>query len=154
MKVRGLDEFIGEHPPVAPVFWAFRIMVGTGMAMIAIGLLRAWMVWRRGVLPRWFLFTLVGMAFSGWVATVTGWYVTEIGRQPWLVQGVKTVDAVADHPPANVAFTLTLFLTTYVVLLIAFIGTLIYMANRAVLAASNPANEKGSPLIEESADVG
>ena len=113
--VRGLNEFEGEHPPVAPVFWAFRIMVGTGMAMIVVGVIGAWYLWRRPEPPRWLMKVLVVMGLSGWVATVAGWYVTEIGRQPWLVQGVlKTKDAVADHPPANVGISLVLYLTTYV----------------------------------------
>jgi cytochrome d ubiquinol oxidase subunit I len=50
-EVPGLNDFRGEHPPVAPVFFAFRVMVGTGMLMIAAGLLSAWLLWRRGTLP-------------------------------------------------------------------------------------------------------
>lgn len=87
--VPGLDDFVAAdgtplHPPVAPVFWAFRIMVGVGLLMLAVSWAGAWLWWRRGIahLPRPYLGVLVGMSFSGWVATLAGWYVTEIGRQP------------------------------------------------------------------------
>ena len=57
----------------------------------------------------------VGMTFSGWIATLAGWYVTEIGRQPWLVTGVlKTVDAVTTTPCSNVGTSLAIYLTLYV----------------------------------------
>jgi cytochrome d ubiquinol oxidase subunit I len=72
------------------------------------------------------------MTFSGWVATISGWYVTEIGRQPWLVYGVlKTEEALGPISGGMVATTLTAYLVTYVVLLVAYISTLIYMAKSA-----------------------
>ncbi len=85
-EIKGLNEFEGRHPPVAPVFWAFRIMVGMGMLMLAVSWL-GWFLYRRAGwrperLPRPLLWVLAGMTFAGWVATVAGWYVTEIGRQP------------------------------------------------------------------------
>ncbi|NSX54471.1 cytochrome ubiquinol oxidase subunit I [Parasulfitobacter algicola] len=145
--VPGLNNFVAEdgtvlHPPVAPVFYSFRIMVGTGMAMLllswaGIGLM---MYKRRGVegLPKPLLYILVPMAFSGWVATLAGWYTTEIGRQPWLVQGVLTTkQAVADVPAPFVASTLIAFLVIYVVLLTAYIGVLFYLARKAA---------KGEPI--------
>jgi cytochrome d ubiquinol oxidase subunit I len=73
------------------------------------------------------------MAFSGWVATLAGWYVTEIGRQPYLVSGVlKTADAVTQLPPSNVAMSFTLYAVIYTGLLIAYISTLMLMCRRAV----------------------
>ncbi len=127
--VPGLNEFEGRHPPVAPVFYAFRIMVGTGMLMIGVGLLAAFLLWRRGVLPRWLLRGLVAMTFAGWIATLAGWYVTEIGRQPWLVTGVlTTADAVGPIGPAAVASTLAMYLVLYALLLAAFIATLFRLA--------------------------
>jgi len=75
---------------------------------------------------------LVAMTFSGWVATIAGWYTTEIGRQPWLVQGVLlTQDAVANHSGITMAGTLAAYVLVYVLLLIAFISTVFYMARRA-----------------------
>lgn len=69
------------------------------------------------------------MTFSGWVATLAGWYVTEIGRQPYLVYGLlKTADAVAPHGSGMVAGTLAAYLTVYVLLLAAYVGVIKYMA--------------------------
>lgn len=131
--VPGLNDFAGEHPPVAPVFWGFRVMVGTGMLMLAV----SWFAWvtirRKGLegAPRWLLRVLVGMAFSGWVATLAGWYVTEIGRQPWLVTGVLTTkDALGPVPAGMVATTLTLYLAIYAALLAAYVLVIFQLAKR------------------------
>ena len=129
-EVRGLDEFRGNHPPVAPLFFAFRVMVGLGMLMLAVSWVSAWLLWRRGP-NRVMAWVLVGMTFSGWVATLSGWYVTEIGRQPWLVTGVlRTADAVGPVPPATVASSLVLYLLLYAVLLSAYVGTLLHLSRR------------------------
>jgi len=131
--VQGLNEFEGEHPPVAPVFWSFRIMVGVGTLMVAVAFAGVYLLRRQAPLPRWYLKLLLAMTFSGWVATIAGWYVTEIGRQPWLVYGIlKTKDAVADLPPAHVGLTLTAYLVTYAVLFVAYIGSLFYLARKDI----------------------
>jgi cytochrome d ubiquinol oxidase subunit I len=143
--VQGLNDFEGEHPPVAPVYWSFRIMVGTGMLMIFAGFYGAWSLWKRGELPTWFLRLLQWMTLAGWVATVAGWYVTEIGRQPWLVQGVlKAKDAVGDIPPANVGVTLAAYLLTYAVLLVAYVTALFYLTRNAKRAGD--VNRKPNPV--------
>jgi cytochrome d ubiquinol oxidase subunit I len=73
------------------------------------------------------------MTFSGWIATLAGWYVTEIGRQPWLVTGVlNTADAATQIPAGNVALSLTLYAAVYLFLLVAYIRTLFLMARRSV----------------------
>jgi cytochrome d ubiquinol oxidase subunit I len=132
-KILGLNEFEGLHPPVSPVFWSFRIMVGVGMLMIAVATFGAYCLIRKKELPTWFLRVLLGMTFTGWVGTITGWYVTEIGRQPWLVYGIlKTEDAVADLPPSHVGITLTAYLVTYLLLGIAYVGSLFYLARKAM----------------------
>jgi cytochrome d ubiquinol oxidase subunit I len=129
--VAGLNDFVGEHPPVAPVFWGFRVMVGIGMLMIAVSAFGVWLLWKRKRLPPLYLKLLLGMTFSGWVATIAGWYVTEIGRQPWLVYGVlKTKDAVAHLPSAHVGLSFTAYLITYSFLLLAYAGSLFYLANK------------------------
>jgi len=129
--VQGLNEFPEAHPPVAPVFWGFRVMVGTGMAMLIVAWIGLYWLWRGREFPRVYHHVLVGMMFSGWVATLSGWYVTEIGRQPWLVQGVlKTRDAVAAVPGTHVAATLTGYLIAYAGLLLAFIASLLYLARK------------------------
>lgn len=132
-ELQGLNEFIDEHPPVGPVFYSFRIMVGLGVIMLVVAFYGTWLIIRRQPLPAPFLRILLVMTFSGWVATLAGWYVTEIGRQPWLVQGVlKTADAVADLPPAHVALTLSAYLITYALLLTAFIFSLFYLARKEI----------------------
>lgn len=129
--LQGLNDFKGEHPPVAAVFWSFRIMVGVGVLMIVVAAAGAWLMLRPGVHPPLLMKVLLAMTFSGWVATVAGWYVTEIGRQPWLVQGVlRTRDAVADLPPAYVGLTLTAYLVTYAFLMVAYVGSLVYLSKR------------------------
>jgi cytochrome bd ubiquinol oxidase subunit I len=136
-EVPGLNDFRGEHPPVAPVFYAFRVMVGTGMLMIAFGLFGAWRLWRQGTLPRWMLRGLVVMTFSGWVATLAGWYVTEIGRQPWLVHGVlTTAQAAGPVPAASIATTLAMYLVLYALLLVAYVATLYRLAAHGGAAAA------------------
>lgn len=138
-ELKGLNEFPGAHPPVAPVFWGFRVMVGMGMLMLAVAWWGAFTLYRRrgrdaSTWPRPLLWTLVGMTFSGWVATLAGWYVTEIGRQPYLVYGLlKTADAVAPHPPAMLMGTLVAYLTVYVLLLAAYIGVIKYMAEHSTM---------------------
>jgi cytochrome d ubiquinol oxidase subunit I len=78
--------------------------------------------------------TLVGMTFSGWVATIAGWYVTEIGRQPWLVQGVlKTSDAVTTIASHNVALSLAMYLGVYIILMAAYLHTLFNLARKAIV---------------------
>ncbi|MGY6707196.1 MAG: cytochrome ubiquinol oxidase subunit I [Rhizobiaceae bacterium] len=130
--VPGLNDFIGEHPPVAPVFWSFRIMIGMGLLMLALSWTGTWFLWRRGTLPKPFFFAFAGMAFSGWIATLAGWYTTEIGRQPWLVQGVlMTADAVADLPGSHVAFTVIGYVVLYIILLVVYLGVLTYLALKA-----------------------
>ncbi len=129
--VPGLNDYRGNHPPVAPLFWGFRIMVGLGVLMLALSWFAAWTIRRRGVagMPRWLARALVAMTFSGWAATLAGWYVTEIGRQPWLVTGVlKTADAVGPVGSAMVASSLTLYLAVYVVLLAAYVAVLYRLA--------------------------
>ena len=131
-KLRGLAEFKDAHPPVAPMFWSFRVMVGTGLAMLAVSWLGAAMLRRRGELPRWLLRVVVAMTFAGWVATLAGWYVTEIGRQPYLVYGVLTTAQAASSVPAPLIGTsLSLYLTLYALLLSAYVSVVFYLARKA-----------------------
>jgi cytochrome bd ubiquinol oxidase subunit I len=140
-EIQGLNEFQGdqgwEHPPVAPVFYAFRIMVGTGMLMLLFSWAGLWLYRQRGwqaqALPRPLLWGLAGMAFSGWTATLAGWYVTEIGRQPFMVHGLLRVDELASSVPSSmIALTLTLYVTVYLALIVAYVGVVKYMAEKPV----------------------
>ncbi|WP_339673242.1 cytochrome ubiquinol oxidase subunit I [Dasania marina] len=132
-EIKGLNEFEGKHPPVKPVFFAFRVMVGLGMLMISVAWIARIQLFRNNSLPPWLLKTLVAMSFSGWVATLAGWYVTEIGRQPYLVSGVlTTAEAATDIAPANVAISLAMYIIVYGFLLVAYLHTLFVMARRAI----------------------
>ena len=130
-EIIGLNEY-PDHPPVAPLFWGFRIMVGIGLLMLTTSWLSFWLGRGKRQLPNWLLHILTITTFSGWVATLAGWYVTEIGRQPWLVQGVlRTADAVGPAPASNLGITLTMYLVLYSGLLIAYISTLFLIARKA-----------------------
>jgi cytochrome bd ubiquinol oxidase subunit I len=143
-EVKGLNEFVGKHPPVAPVFWAFRVMVGVGVLMLAVGWLSAWQLKRQGQLKPWLAKVLVGMTFAGWLATLAGWYVTEIGRQPYLVYGVlTTADAAATVATPLLAGTLVMYLLVYAALLIAYVSVVFYMARKAGYANAAPSLSHG-----------
>jgi cytochrome bd ubiquinol oxidase subunit I len=130
-ELKGLDAFPNAHPPVAPVFWAFRIMVGMGVVMLLVSWWCGWSLWRkRDAFSPWQLRVLALMTFSGWVSTLAGWCVTEIGRQPFLVYGLlRTSDLVAKHAPATVLSTLVAYLAVYVFLLASYVLVLMYMAS-------------------------
>lgn len=149
-EIKGLNEFEGNHPPVAAVFWSFRIMVGTGLAMLALSWSAALCLLIRKDLTKWIAIALVPMAFAGWIATISGWYVTEIGRQPWLVSGVlKTVDAVTKVPQVTIGISLTMYLLLYAFLLAAFVTTLFYMAKKAGEKPKEPpAPASGEAIVE------
>jgi len=130
-EVKGL-EFEGKHPPVAPVFFAFRIMVGVGVLMLLVSWLVWWKLRRDQDLPNWLARGFVWMTFSGWIAVVAGWYVTEIGRQPYLVHGVLTTAEAATKLPGGMVFSsLMMYLFLYLTLIIAYIWAIFYMARQA-----------------------
>ena len=132
-EIKGLNEFKDNHPPVKPVFYGFRIMVGLGFLMLFISWWAAGKFLLKKPLSRFQLKFIFGMTFSGWVATLAGWYVTEIGRQPYLVQGVlKVSEAVTDLPSENVVFSLTMYCLVYLGILIAYLQTIFYMTRKSV----------------------
>jgi len=116
--VKGLKDFKPEdRPPVKPVFFAFRIMVGLGLLMIAGGLVGAFLWWRGRLFDsRWFLQPLSVSWPAGFVAILAGWWVTETGRQPWIASGIlRTADAASPVSAAAVLTTLILFVIVYTV---------------------------------------
>ena len=130
-EVKGLKDF-DKTPPVKPVFFAFRIMVGIGVLMLVISWYGWWRLRKSEDLPNWLAHAFVWMSFSGWVAVVAGWYVTEIGRQPYLVHGVlTTAEAVTKLPGGMVFSSLMMYLFLYVSLIIAYIWAIFYMARQA-----------------------
>lgn len=104
-----------ERPPVPSVFFSFRIMVGIGLYMIAAALFGTWLWWRGTLFEtRWYLRIVSFTWWTGFVAVIAGWVVTESGRQPYLVQGIlRTADAISPVPAASIAGTLALFVVCY-----------------------------------------
>jgi len=130
-EIKGLNDFDGKHPPVAPVFWSFRLMVGIGVLMLLVSWACCWQFWRKGSINKFSQQVLFIMTFSGWVAVLAGWYVTEIGRQPWMVTGlVTTAEVVADHSAGILITTLSAYVAMYAFLLISYIGAVFYMSSK------------------------
>jgi cytochrome d ubiquinol oxidase subunit I len=141
-EVQGINAFGEKHPPVAPVFWAFRIMVGVGLLMLAVSWLGVWQLRRQQRVQSWLARVLVTMTFAGWVALIAGWYTTEIGRQPWLVQGVLTAAQAASSVTApHIALTLAAYLTLYAALLVAYVSVVFYLARKAGEPGHAPGHE-------------
>ncbi|GJM09130.1 MAG: cytochrome ubiquinol oxidase subunit I [Lysobacteraceae bacterium] len=131
-ELPGLEEFNGDHPPVTPVFFAFRTMVGCGVLMLLIAWWCKFSLWKGRKLTLAQLRILVATTFIGWIATLAGWYVTEIGRQPWLVHGLlRTEQAVTTTPAAHIGLSLGLYLAIYVGLVLAYVSVVFLMARRA-----------------------
>jgi cytochrome bd ubiquinol oxidase subunit I len=131
-EVKGLNDFKDAHPPVLQVFWAFRVMVGTGMMMLIVSWLCVYWLKRRPALAKPLAYALVTMTFAGWVATVAGWYVTEIGRQPYLVYGVlKTASAASAVPSALIAGTFAMYIALYLALIVAYVSVVFHLARSA-----------------------
>jgi cytochrome d ubiquinol oxidase subunit I len=116
-EVKGLKEWAKEErPPVAWVFWTFRIMVGMGVLMIFTGVTAAVLFLRRQLFSkRWFQLWCMAMIPSGFVAVLAGWFVTEVGRQPYIIHGVmRTAEAVSPVLGSQIALSLLAFIFSYV----------------------------------------
>jgi cytochrome d ubiquinol oxidase subunit I len=131
-EIKGLNDFKDRHPPVFALFWGFRIMVGMGLLMLAVSWLAAWQLKKSGAPNAWMTRVLIGMTFAGWVATVAGWYVTEIGRQPYLVYGLlRTADAASNVPSPMIAATFVMYIGLYLLLGLAYVSVVFHLARRA-----------------------
>lgn len=130
-ELKGINDFEGETPPVAFVFWSFRVMVGIGTLMLLVSWWAAWVMLRGKDLDKPLLSIMSWMTFSGWVAVLAGWYVTEVGRQPWIVySAIKTSEVVADHPAEMVLGTLIGYACIYIFLLISYMGAIRYLSTK------------------------
>jgi cytochrome d ubiquinol oxidase subunit I len=114
--IKGLKEWpAADRPPVAWVFWGFRVMFAIGILMLFIGWVGSWLVWR-GALERqrWFLQLCFLSGPLGFIAVISGWIVAEVGRQPWTVYGLlRTVDSVSPVTLAAVGTSLIVFVFVY-----------------------------------------
>ena len=159
--IQGLDAWPREdQPPPAIPFFAFRIMVGLGLLMIALGGVGAFLLWRRRLFEsRWFLRFCVAMGPSGFIAVLAGWMVTEVGRQPWIVYGVlRTRDAVSPVTAGDVATSLIVYMVVYAIVFTAgalFILRLMAEGPVAALAEPAPRQDRapGSPLARAPEDT-
>ena len=145
-EVRGLKSFPPEDRPnpIIP-FFAFRIMVGIGFIMIALGLTGA-VLWLMGRLytTRWYLHAMTFAAPLGFIAVIAGWFVAEVGRQPWVVYGVlRTADAVSPVPGGSVLASIIMFVIVYG---IVFGAGVFYMAK---LVARGPDQMPPAPEKDE-----
>lgn len=116
-EVKGLKEWPNdERPPVAWVFWTFRIMVVIGMLMIATGVIAIVLYFRKRLFDtRWFQYWCMALTPAGFIAVLAGWFVTEVGRQPWIVQGLlRTEDATSPVMGTSIAISLAAFIVVYV----------------------------------------
>lgn len=106
-------------PPVAPLFWAFRIMVAAGFAMLLLFAISFWQAARRQLgQKRWLLHAAVWAIPLPWIASEMGWLVAELGRQPWTVSGIlPTHLSVSSLTVWDLAFSLTGFVLLYSALL-------------------------------------
>lgn len=125
--IKGLDAWPREDwPVVGLVYWAFRVMVGLGLAMIALGAWGAWLIVRKRLDDSvWFLRAAVAMGPTGFIAVIAGWIVAEVGRQPWTIYGVmRTADSASPVGVGQVSASLLAFMVVYA---IVFSGGAVYI---------------------------
>ena len=141
-EIRGLREWPAEeHPPVAIVFWSFRVMVGLGLLMLALGAVGSWLLWKGRLEDRpWFLKGAMVMGPSGFIAVVLGWITAEVGRQPYTVYGVlRTADSASPVTASAVGTSLIVFFFVYMVV---FSAGIYYILK---LAAAGPEEDDEAP---------
>ncbi|MGH8581272.1 MAG: cytochrome ubiquinol oxidase subunit I [Gammaproteobacteria bacterium] len=147
--VRGLTEVPPEdRPPVALVFWSFRVMVGCGFAMLALAWLGVWLLWRlRLTQARNYLQCLRWSGPIGFIAVLAGWITTECGRQPWVVQGLlRTAEAASAVAAEYVAISLAVFVVVYAVLFYAFARFFRHLVRKGPQAPEPAVEMRGSFL--------
>ena len=141
--VRGLNEWpADQRPPVAIVFWSFRIMVGIGFLMLGLGLWSLWARWKGRLYEApWLHRAAMLMGPSGFAAVLAGWITTEVGRQPWTVQGLlTTAQSASPIDAAAVGASLVAFVVVY----FALFGAGTFYILRLMNHAPRPA-EPGLP---------
>ncbi len=132
--IKGLKEWPpDERPPVGPPFFAFRVMVGIGIIMLAVAIAGQVLRWRGRLWDSvWFMRLAQAVAPLGFVAVIAGWTTTEVGRQPWTVYGLlRTADSVSPSlTGADVAFSLALYVAVYLIMFPTGIAVMAALARR------------------------
>ena len=147
-QVPAMKEFPPEDRPNSTiVFWSFRIMVGLGLLMIAVGF---WSLWlrKRGTLysSRPFLHMVLWMGPSGLIALLAGWFTTEIGRQPWVVYGLmRTADGVSNHSYGQLGLTLVIFVVVYFALFGTGLGYMMRLVRKGPKTGEGDEHNPGGP---------
>ena len=136
-----------DRPPVKTVFFAFRIMLAIGFFMIAAALVGAWLLWWGALFEaRWYLHIVAHSWWIGFVAIWAGWVVTESGRQPWIVQGLKrTADSVSPVSLASVTTSLAMFVVVYGIVFAAGIYYINRLIARGPQGRAIEPPERGTP---------
>lgn len=124
-EIKGLEAFPRDQwPPVAVVHLSFQIMVACGMLMMLVGLIGGWLAWRKKnpCDRKWFLWLTMLCGPLGFVAIETGWTVTEVGRQPWIIYGImRTAEAVTPMPKLVVPFVAFTMLYIFLAFVVIFL---------------------------------
>ena len=137
-------------------FFAFRLMVGIGFAMIGLALWGAWLWWRGKLEVSPLFLRLASLSWpAGFIAILSGWTVAETGRQPWLATGIlRTLDAASPVPAAAVAVTLVLFVVVYGIVFAAGILYMNRLINRGPAGEGVPVEGVASRPISAAGRVG
>jgi cytochrome bd ubiquinol oxidase subunit I len=150
--IKGLKEAApADRPPIVPVFFGFRIMVGIGLLMLSIAMWGLWLRWRGRLLTsRAYQNACIAMLPAGFIAVLAGWTVTEVGRQPWIVHGLlRTRDAVTPSlTGADVLISLALYAIVYAVV---FGAGLYYMFQLARAGPPDHVDLRDAKLTERPA---
>jgi cytochrome d ubiquinol oxidase subunit I len=144
-EVIGLKEWPKElRPPVLPVFFSFRVMVGLGFLMLALAIAAAVLMFQKKVFSeKWFQIWCVIMAPAGFIALLAGWFVAEIGRQPFVVYGFMfTHEAASAVSSEQVLFSLIAFILVYIAI---FSAAIFYISRLIKKGISTQRSPKAAP---------
>jgi cytochrome bd-type quinol oxidase subunit 1 len=150
-EVKGLKDFpADQRPPVAIPFFAFRAMVGCAGLMLALALLGGWLRWRGGLYDtRLFLVACQCAIPLGFMAVIAGWFVTEVGRQPWTIYGLlRTAASVSPSlTGSDVTFSLLSYMAVYLLIYPWGLILMLRLVRKGPLETSEaaPAIEAGRP---------
>ena len=145
-EVKGLKDFpADQRPPVAIPFFAFRVMVGCAVLMLALVVLGGWLRWRRQLYDSTLFLRLSELAGPiGFVAVIAGWFVTEVGRQPWTVYGLmRTAESVS---PSLTSSDVAISLAGYILVYLLIYPSGLFLMLRIVRRGPGPSDEPASPI--------